>query len=215
MDARRESTRLLVLSDCSRSPRLEPVERADGRGKVEPVAAQWDAYPGAVSSDGRTLYYSANQSEQAQEDIVSVALGSDRPKPVVLLATPASERFPTPSPDGRWLAYQTNASGTAEVRVAPLVDLTASVQVSTRSGGPVRWSPDSGKFYYTDGSAITTVDIGPRGPVLTSRRAAFAVPSDWRGRVDVMPDGQHAVMIRGGLIYSDIVVLPGALTRAR
>ena len=49
------------------------------------------------------------------------------------------------------------------------------------------------------------------GPVLTSRRAVFSVPRDWRGRVDVMPDGEHAVMIRGGLIYSDIVVMQGAL----
>jgi hypothetical protein len=69
----------------------------DGRGSVEPIRAQWDAYPGGVSADGGTLYYSANQSNQAQEDIVSVALGGAAPKPVALLATPASERSPTPS----------------------------------------------------------------------------------------------------------------------
>jgi len=185
----------------------------DGRSKVEPVTAQWDAYPGAVSSDGRTLYYSAYQADQAQEDIISIALSGDTPKPNVLLATPASEGLPIPSPDGRWLAYQTNVSGTAMTRVAPLTDLSASVQVSTRSGSPIRWSPDGSRFYYTDGDAITAVDIGPRGPVLASRRVVFSVPSDWRGRLDVMPDGDHAVMIRGGLIYSDIVVRQGALTR--
>jgi hypothetical protein len=27
-----------------------------------------------------------------------------------------------------------------------------------------------------------------------------------------MPDGEHAIMIRGGPIYSDIVVMQGALT---
>jgi hypothetical protein len=51
--------------------------------------------------------------------------------------------------------------------------------------------------------------------MLTSRRTVFSVPRDWRGRVDVMPDGEHAVMIRGGLIYSDIVVIQGALTGGR
>jgi Tol biopolymer transport system component len=187
----------------------------DGRGKIEPVAAQWDAYPGAVSSDGRTLYYSANQSEQAQEDIVSVSLTAAAPKPVVLLATPASERMPMPSNDGRWLAYETNASGSVETRVAPLADLSTSIQVSTRGGSPVRWSPDSSRFYYTDGDAIHVVDVGTRGPMLTSRRGAFSLPSDWRGRLDVMPDGEHAVMIRGGLIYSDIVVMQGALVRGK
>jgi hypothetical protein len=78
--------------------------------------------------------------------------------------------------------------------------------VSTRGGRPVRWSRESSRFYYTDGDSITEVDVGERGPVLTSRRAVFSLPRDGRGRVDVMPDGQHAVMIRGGLIDADIVV---------
>jgi Tol biopolymer transport system component len=184
---------------------------ADGRGNVQPVPAQWDAYPSAVSSDGRTLYYHAYQSDQAQADIASVAIGSGTAKPSVLLATPASEELPVPSPDGRWLAYQTNASGRAEARLAPLTDLTAFVQVSARGGQPLRWHRDGSTFYYTDGDVIAAVDVGPGGPVLTSRRTVFPMPRDWRGRFDVMPDGEHTVMIRGGLIYSDIVVKQGAL----
>jgi hypothetical protein len=85
--------------------------------------------------------------------------------------------------------------------------------VSTRGGSPVRWSADSLTLYYTDGNSIAAVDIKPGGPMLPSRRAVFTLPEDWCGRVDVMPDGQHAIMIRGGLIYSDIVVLQGALPR--
>ena len=185
----------------------------DGRGKVEPLGGQWDAYPGSAAPDGRTLYYSAYQSDQAQEDIVTVPLSGPVSKPTELLATPASESVPTPSPDGRWLAFETNASGRGETRVAPLTDLAASVQVSTRGGSPIRWSLDGSKFYYTDGNSIATVDLKPGGPVLTSRRALFGLPGDWRGRVDVMPDGEQAIIIRGGLIYSDIVVVQGALPR--
>ena len=205
----------LVFSQFPTDPDLRKTSLwtvlTDGRGKVEPLGAQWDAYPGGVSSDGRTLYYEAYRSDQPQEDIVSVPLGGPAVTPTVLLATPASEELPTPSPDGRWLAFMTNASGTYETRVVPLADLTASVQVSTRGGNPVRWSTDSSRFYYTDGDAIAAVDVGPRGPVLASRRTVFPVPRDMRGRVDVMPDGNHAVMIRGGLIYSDIIVIQRAL----
>lgn len=183
----------------------------DGHGTVQPVAAQWDAYASGVSADGRVLYYSAYQASQNQEDIISVPLDVPAPKPTVLLATPAAENAARPSPDGRWLAYMTDASGAGEARVALLTDLTASVQISTGSGGPIRWSPDSRKLYYADGHSVASVDIGPTGPVLASRHTVFAVPADARGRVDVMPDGDHAVMIRGGLIYSDIVVLEGAL----
>jgi Tol biopolymer transport system component len=188
---------------------------ADGRGNIEPVAAQWDAYPGAVTSDGRRLYYSANQSDQSQGDIMSVPLGGGPAKPVVVLATPASESLPMPSPENRWLAYETNASGTAETRIAPLGDVAASVQVSTHGGSPIRWSRDGSTLYYTDGPAIASVSVGPRGPELTSRRAAFSLPSDWRGCLDVMPDGSRAVMIRGGLIYSDVVLLQHALTNEK
>ena len=171
--------------------------------------------PVRSSSDGRTLYDYAYRSDQAQADIVSVATGDTAAKPSVLLATPASEELPVPSPDGRWLAYQTNASGRAEARLAPFTDLTAFAQVSIRGGSPIRWSREGSRLFYTDGDDITAVDIGPGGPVLTSRRAVFSVPRDWRGRLDVMPDGEHAVMIRGGLIYSDIIVMQGALTGGR
>lgn len=65
-----------------------------------------------------------------------------RSRSAPLVATPASEQWPKPSPDGRWLAYATNASGIMETRVAALTDLATSVQVSTQGGEPVRWSPD-------------------------------------------------------------------------
>jgi hypothetical protein len=146
---------------------------------------------------------------------MSVSLGSRTAKPVVVLATPASEGRPMPSPDNRWLAYVTNASGTAETRIAPLGDVAASVQVSTRRGGPIRWSRDGSTLYYTDGPAIASVNVGPRGPELSSRREVFPLPNDWRGCLDVMPDGSRAVMIRGGLIYSDVVVLQRALTNEK
>ena len=41
------------------------------------------------------------------------------------------------------------------------------------------------------------------------------MPRDGGGRLDVMPDGEHAIMIRGGPIYSDVVVMQSALTRGR
>jgi hypothetical protein len=96
--------------------------------------------------------------------------------------------------------------------VAPLNDLAASVQVSTRGASPIRWSPDSSRFYYCDGNSIAAVDK-PGGPALTSRRVLFELPGDRRGRLDVLPSGERAIMIRGGLIYSDIVVIQGALAR--
>ena len=95
--------------------------------------------------------------------------------------------------------------------MATLDDVTASVQVSTQGGQPVRWSEDGARLFYRDGDTISVVDVGRAGPLLTSRRVAFRLPRDLRDRVDVMPDGEHAVMIRGGLMYSDLVIVQAAL----
>jgi eukaryotic-like serine/threonine-protein kinase len=183
----------------------------DGRGDIEPVGAETDAYPGATSSDGSILYYSVYRTDQAQEDISSITISGTGSMPTRLLATPASEESPIPSPDGRWLAYATNASGMMETRVAPLADLAASVQVSTSGGEPIRWNGDSARLYYRDGNAVSVVEVAPAGPLLASRQLAFPLPRDRRGPVDVMPDGAHALLIRGGLMYSDIIILQGAL----
>jgi hypothetical protein len=88
------------------------------------------------------------------------------------------------------------------------------VQVSTRGGRPIRWNRNGSTLYFNDGDSVAAIDVGPRGPVLTSRRTLFSVPRDG-GRLDVMPDGEHAVIVRGGPIYSDIVVMKGALRRGR
>lgn len=158
---------------------------------------------------------SPGNPEQNGEDIYSVTL--DEPKPVrtALLTTRASEAWPLPSPDNRWLAYATDASGRSETRVADLRDLTSSVQLSTSGGIPVRWSPDGSRLFYRDGDTISVVQVGRAGPVLASRRRAFSLPRDVRGNVDVTPDGSRAVFIRGGLMYSDLVVAQGALLPRR
>ncbi len=186
----------------------------NGQGKTEPIFEHSNAYPAAVSADGRVLYYTAID-ERTGDDVYSVTLNEPKPVRTALLTTRAAENAPLPSPDNRWLAYATNASGRTETRVADLGDLTASVQVSASGGVPVRWSSDGSQLFYRDGDTISVVQVGRTGPVLTSRRRAFSLPRDVRGRVDVMPNGERAIFIRGGLMYSDLVVAQSALLPQR
>jgi len=186
----------------------------NGQGNIEPIFEHSNAYPEAVSADGRVLYY-AVVTAQTGEDIYSVTLNELKPVRSALLTTRATEAAPVPSPDNRWLAYATDASGRSETRVANLDDLTTSVQVSTSGGIPVRWSSDGNQLFYRDGDTISVVRVGHTGPVLTSRRRAFSLPRDVRGSVDVLPDGTRAIFIRGGLMYSDLVVAQGALQPQR
>jgi Tol biopolymer transport system component len=182
----------------------------DGTGRIEPIGHRSGGYPTGTSADGRVLYYRF-EADAVQTDILQLALDARDAQPTSVLATPASEQAALPSPDGRWLAYATEASGREEVRVLDLADRSASMQVSGQGGQPIRWNAASTLLYYVDGEALSVIGVGRDGPIPASRKVAFRLPSDMHGQPDVTPDGERAVVIRGGPIYQDLIVVEGVL----
>jgi serine/threonine-protein kinase len=182
---------------------------ADG-GPATAYARHQDAYPRALSVDGRLLLFMV-WSSSARGDLWALPLDSTPPRARQLLATPADEDRPLPSPDGRWLAYATDASGRAEALVGAFSNPAAAVQVSRAGGFPLRWSRDGRRLFYMNGGDIWEVTVGPDGPLLTSATRAFRLPSGFTGTPAVLPDGESAVAIRGGRIYSDVIVAEGVL----
>ena len=83
-------------------------------------------------------------------DISRLALGQDhRIEPLV--HTPFSEQNGEVSPDGRWLAYQSNDSGRAEIWVRPFADVNGGRwQVSAGGGFQPLWGPDGREMFYRD-----------------------------------------------------------------
>jgi hypothetical protein len=60
--------------------------------------------------------------------------------------------FPALSPDGRWLAYASNESGTMEVYVRPFPETgTAKWQVSTAGGSQPTWAGSGRELFYVNG----------------------------------------------------------------
>jgi Tol biopolymer transport system component len=185
--------------------------QANGSGETKPLFAHPESYVASTTSDGRLVYYVSLEANDAAGDIFAVDLGQDTPARTAILATPANENNPLPSPDSRWLAYTTDASGSEQVRLTSLSSPGNSVEITIGGGGPIRWSNDSKKLYYREGNTIAIIDIGTSGPSLSSRRTIFQLPRDAKGFVDVFPDGERVIMIRGGPMYSDLVVKEGAL----
>jgi hypothetical protein len=185
--------------------------QANGSGEMKALFAHPESYVGSTSPDGRLVYYVSYAANDAAGDIFALDLGQDPPQRANIRATPADEDHPLASPDGKWLAYTTDASGSSQVRLSPLASPGNSAQVTTGGGVPIRWSSDSKKLYYRDGNAISIIDVGPGGPSLASRRTLFQIPNDAKGFVDVFPDGEKAIMIRGGSMYSDLIVEEGVL----
>jgi Tol biopolymer transport system component len=128
------------------------------------------------SRDGRYLLYrSVTTRPSADMDIWSVALDGNR-TPVAVVRTPFEERDAQFSPDGTWIAYQSNESGRHEIYIQPLKGGGDRLRISANGGVQARWRADGRElFYLTSEGQLTGVPIesvdGGR-----SLRAGAAVP---------------------------------------
>lgn len=117
--------------------------------------------PSSWSADGRFLIYHSIGPETAR-DLWALPMTAD-PVPFIVLQTPFQERSGVLSPDGRWIAYESDESGRYEVYIrtflTPNVRATGTAavsgqwQISTDGGSDPVWSPDGQELYYLDPAA--------------------------------------------------------------
>jgi len=121
-----------------------------------------DKAPTSVSPDGAWAIF--RDGEPQGFDISRLALLGDH-RIEHVLHTPFSEQNGEVSPDGRWLAYQANDSGRAEIWVRPFADVNGGRwQVSAGGGFQPLWSPDGREIFYRDftgGMMRVTIERGP------------------------------------------------------
>jgi dipeptidyl aminopeptidase/acylaminoacyl peptidase len=159
-----------------------------------------DLVPGDWSPDGRFLLYGDIDPKDRKTDLWVLpvrGIGGEPPKSIPFVHTAFDENFARFSPDGRWVAYQSDESGRNEIYVRPFgSDGAAGAgkwQISTNGGIEPRW-PRAGKeiFYIGPDNMLMTVE--------TKTGAAFEVgvpralfPTRPVGvlRYDVAPDGQR------------------------
>jgi serine/threonine-protein kinase len=97
-----------------------------------------------------------------------------------LRATPAVERQPALSPDGRWLAYISNEDGTSNIYVRPFPNVDDAVwQVTTNGGLSPKWSLDGRELFYTSSSGVTDSRVNGHmmvAPVVAGEGFAWGTP---------------------------------------
>jgi WD40 repeat protein len=143
---------IVFRSENSPAPGLYWI-RSDGSGEAQRLTdGKLDEYPGSLSPDGRRVAFSGIGNGGSQDiftapiegDPGNVRLG----KPELFLGTPFSEYFPVFSPDGRWLAYISNESGTDEVYVRPFPGPGGRWQISKGGGLWPLWSRDGRELLF-------------------------------------------------------------------
>jgi Tol biopolymer transport system component len=197
----RDGTRVVYTSGRDGPPNLF-WKAANGTGQAEPLMTSPPASSGALvansfTPDGKSLVYSVG----VPADIMLLPLeGERRPRP--LMAQPQfAERGGDVSPDGRWIAYYSNESGTFEVYVRPFPDVDSGRwQVSSGGGTLPTWSRDGMELFYVDARAHLARVPVERGATFSFGRAmqlfdlsdSLAVYRNF----DVTPDPQRFAVVK-------------------
>ena len=177
---------------------------ADGSGDAGPVpGATVNDFPTSPGTDPDSVIVVRIQPETSGDVFLMSISGAFKPKP--LIVTPGYDGGAQLSPDGRWLLYQSDFSGQAEIWVRRYPALDRQWQVSEGGGVQPQWGPNSRELYYRGGQRIVSVSLDASGaePVFGKPTALFADDYDFGGgtsvaNYDVTSDGRFIMIRRGG-----------------
>jgi eukaryotic-like serine/threonine-protein kinase len=109
------------------------------------------------SPNGRYLFLMV-QNDATRQDVYYIDLAGDK-KLTPFIQTRANETNAELSPNGKWLAYQSDESGRYEVYVMAFPESGSKYQLSSGGGGFPSWSADGRQLYYTNGDKLMSVPI--------------------------------------------------------
>ena len=189
----------LTFSPCQGGCTTSGLVRAaaDGSGQMDTLVTEGgQQFPSSWSRDGTVLFYEQVGTGGTRDLWV---LREGRPEQV--LATRFTERNGAISPDGRWLAYESNRSGTFEIYVRPYPGPGPEATVSTQGGREPVWAPDGSEIFFRSELRLMAVAVdGTNGFRAGAPRALFEGAYLYQGAngpmYDVAPDGEHFVFIR-------------------
>jgi serine/threonine-protein kinase len=176
------------------------LQASDGSGTPTRVTPDRGTFvPVSFTPDGHQLL--VHTSAVAPYDLHVVDTDGKTP-PRALLAATYSESNGVVSPDGRWLAYQSNESGRDEIYVRPFPDVNSGRwQVSTDGGTRPLWSRNGRElFYYLPPGVIMSAPVAPdksftAGTPTVVVKGAYLSPQTGR-MYDVSPDGRRFLLIK-------------------
>jgi Tol biopolymer transport system component len=124
------------------------------------VTSQMNNLPTSWSGDGSFIIYQTNDPK-TKEDLWVLPTAGDR-KPFPFLRTEFNEILAQFSPNGRWVAYTSDESGTGEVYVQSFPRSNGKWKVSANGGVMSRWSKDGKEiFFISQDGKLWSVEVKP------------------------------------------------------
>jgi Tol biopolymer transport system component len=172
---------------------------ADGNGSPERLtSSEFAQLPGSWSKDNVLVWTEVDTTTVG--DLWALSPRGSAP-PTSIRRTPFDEFEPTFSPDGRFLAYVSNDSGTYEVYVQTYSEPYRRWQISTRGGFEPVWAKDGHELFYIVNNKMLTVPVNLEGGFHSSKpQALFEVryePGlDGFPPYDVSADGKRFLFVK-------------------
>jgi hypothetical protein len=144
----------------------------------------------------RTHYPLRRQRAKTNRDIWGAPIGGNgNPFPVVQSAF--NEAGAKCSPDGKWIAYESDESGRLEIYVQSFMGAGNKWQVSTAGGSDVRWRSDGKELFFRSPNGqfvAASIQLDPKIPAVQTGAPTllFSLPAGlgYNG-YGVTPDGQR------------------------
>ena len=194
---------------------LSTVSMADRHETMLITQSEQSVWPSAWSADGRYLVVTRGREFLYRRgEIWLYEFSSKRFTPLV------AERFSVAegalSPDGRWLAYRSDETGSLEVWIRPFRGSGAPRRVSTGGGRQPRWSANGRElFFQSPAGHVMVVDVATGNELsLGTPRLLFIAPEwtpqtfsdDWATSFDVSGDGQRFAFRMNAATNSAVLV---------
>ena len=169
-----------------------------------------DVFEAVMTPDGESVVY---QVDTAGADVVIRDIAEPAvPRP--LANTRAAEDQARVSPDGMWVAYVSEETGTPQVMVRSIssTGAPAKVQVSITGGNQPVWSRDSKRLFYRGDGKIKVAEILAQ-PALHVTTRTDVIDDNYlptpapHANYDVTPDGKGLLVLKGAA--EQLVVVHG------
>ena len=186
---------------------------ADQMGQEQTLGGEgYTQFAQSFMPDGKRLLVTQQRSTN---DLVllDVAAGTE----TAIVDSPFVDGPGDISPDGRWLAYQSNQSGLDQVYVRPLDAQTGGpVQVSPAGGSKPVWARSQRELFYLDAdSALTSIPVSTGGAFSAGTQVKIAstryFSANQARSYDVTPDGSRFLFIKGVAVTQNPATTPVSL----
>jgi hypothetical protein len=200
--------RSLLFSEGTTPPLTLKSRASDGGGEATTLGTGW----GPQYYDRGTQIVYGDSGKDGVFHIWRRSADGKTP-PVSVVSASGSQNWARVSPDGRFLAYNSNETGTDEVYVRRFPDGEGKWQVSNGGGMWPRWGRGGRNLYYVHNDDLMDVDVSTAPDLhLGAPRLLFTRPSLRRGLIFGWPAGYDLTAAEDRFVICKPVGLEGDLS---